>query len=190
MKGIHTSVSPRCKITTGAWRMRSLRCEVFFALKKSRCLWALILHALHGLDSCSFHLCCAVPRLLNLEAFTYELGSVWVPWGGGGGGGGRPLKLGQQGASEGAGWVGGIRQECEPRPRPCHGPIGGLTSRSRLKCNKIVQGKDFDAVNLSSLQRSTASVWTKDFRVWIARGLHAEERTQNLFNANADLTKV
>lgn len=39
----------------------------------------MILHALHALDSCSFHLCCSVLWLLNLEAFTYELGTRRVP---------------------------------------------------------------------------------------------------------------
>lgn len=39
----------------------------------------MILHALLALDSCSFHLCCSVLWLLNLEAFTYELGTVRVP---------------------------------------------------------------------------------------------------------------
>lgn len=37
------------------------------------------LHALCALDSCSFHLSRSVLWLLNLEAFTYELGAVQVP---------------------------------------------------------------------------------------------------------------
>lgn len=86
----------------------------------NRCLWAVILHALRALDSWSFHLWCSVLWLLNLEAFTYELGTVRVP-------GVRSLKLWLETGSKGWGGLASsvaseklenLQQEFELRPRP------------------------------------------------------------------------
>lgn len=63
------------------------------------------------------------------------------------------MKLGQERCSEGAGRVGGTIARAKALPRSHQGV------NEHIKCNKIVQGQveELGAVNLSSLQRFTAS---------------------------------